>query len=83
MYLCVGNSDPKANDLVQLICVPVTLLVVCLCYYVDTNECGYNNGGCAQNCHNIIGSYFCTCNGSGYTLNSNRHTCDGELKLSC
>ena len=55
------------------------MLIVCLCYYADTNECGYNNGGCAQNCHNIIGSYFCTCNGSGYTLNSNRHTCDGEL----
>ena len=42
----------------------------------DTNECGYNNGGCVQNCHNTVGSYFCTCN-SSYTLNSNKHACDG------
>ena len=44
--------------------------------YLDTNECGSNNGGCVQNCHNSIGSYTCTCN-SSYTLNSNGHSCDG------
>ena len=43
----------------------------------DTNECANNNGSCAQNCHNTVGSYYCTCN-TGYTLSSDGHACNGE-----
>ena len=45
--------------------------------HADTNECGNRNGGCAQSCHNTAGSYYCVC-GSGYTLSSNSHGCNGE-----
>ena len=48
------------------------------CCYADINECSTSNGGCAQTCHNTVGSYYCTCN-AGYTLASNNHGCDGEL----
>ncbi len=34
------------------------------------------SAGCAQNCHNTLDSYFCSCN-AGYTLNANRHDYDG------
>ena len=47
-------------------------------YTADTNECGNSNGGCAQTCHNTAGSYYCTC-GTGYSLASNSHGCNGEF----
>ena len=46
-------------------------------FVADINECSSNNGGCAQNCHNTVGSYNCTCN-TGYSLASNGHNCNGE-----
>ena len=44
----------------------------------DINECNTNNGGCAQNCHNNAGSYYCSCN-DGYYLAGNGKNCNGEL----
>ena len=44
----------------------------------DVNECNTNNGSCAQNCTNTVGSYYCTC-GTGYTLNSDNHACNGMI----
>ena len=49
------------------------LLIILL----DIDECSSSNGGCAQTCHNTGGSYYCTC-GTGYSLASNNHGCDGE-----
>ena len=46
--------------------------------FKDINECSSSNGGCAQNCHNTAGSYYCTCN-TGYTLASNDYSCNGKL----
>ncbi|CAH1271562.1 FBN3 [Branchiostoma lanceolatum] len=40
----------------------------------DIDECNYNNGGCAHNCVNSIGSYHCTCR-AGYQL-SGTHDCN-------
>ena len=47
-------------------------------HMTDVFECGTNNGGCTQNCHNTEGSYYCSCD-SGYTLDSDDHGCTGTL----
>ena len=44
----------------------------------DINECNTNNGGCAQNCVNTAGSYYCSCN-DGHYLAGNGKNCNGEL----
>ena len=41
----------------------------------DINECDIYNGGCEQICHNINGSYHCSCL-SGYSLESSN--CIGQ-----
>ena len=43
----------------------------------DINECTINNGNCSDICTNTVGSYICSCM-SGFVLNSNGRTCDGE-----
>ena len=62
-----------------VMCVHVDSVCTCaLCMCVaDINECATNNGGCAQLCNNTVASYECSC-GTGYTLNSNGHHCDGK-----
>ena len=45
---------------------------------IDVDECIENSSGCAQICHNTIGSYTCGCN-IGYSLGSNNHSCDGII----
>ena len=47
---------------------------------IDINECSTSNGGCTQTCQNTAGSYYCVC-GTGYSLASNNHGCDGELSI--
>ena len=42
----------------------------------DINECANHNGGCEQNCQNIIGSYSCFCL-TGYLVDSNGYNCTG------
>ena len=44
---------------------------------VDINECIRGTAGCTQICNNTLGSYICSCN-SGYTLDADNHTCNGE-----
>ncbi|CAH1226389.1 MUC4 [Branchiostoma lanceolatum] len=42
----------------------------------DVDECNQpDKGGCDQNCHNLHGSYYCTCD-DGYTLTEDKHSCD-------
>ena len=43
---------------------------------IDTDECAIENGGCAQTCTNLVGSYQCGCN-NGYDLDVDQHTCNG------
>ncbi|XP_061175426.1 uncharacterized protein LOC133184388 [Saccostrea echinata] len=42
---------------------------------INNNECETSNGGCAQNCTDTEGSYYCTCR-EGYTLNADQRQCD-------
>ena len=44
--------------------------------FLDIDECAEGTDRCAQNCHNNVGSYYCSCN-SGYRLNINGYNCDG------
>ena len=46
-------------------------------FSADVNECADDNGGCEQMCHNILGSYECTCE-MGYELNEDGRSCDGK-----
>ena len=47
---------------------------------IDIDECRLETDQCAQNCHNNVGSYTCSCN-VGYTLNSDGRHCDGKNNL--
>ncbi|XP_071787753.1 sushi, von Willebrand factor type A, EGF and pentraxin domain-containing protein 1-like [Asterias amurensis] len=44
------------------------------CEY-DIDECDGNNGGCAHECTNTVGSYYCQCS-DGYALQSDSHSCN-------
>ena len=41
----------------------------------DIDECLSSNGGCGQNCHNLEGSYECSCN-AGFLLAGDNRTCE-------
>jgi len=41
----------------------------------DVDECRDSHGGCEHECVNSQGSYQCVCH-EGYTLRSDRHTCE-------
>ena len=47
-------------------------------YFVDIDECAINLHLCQHNCHNNNGSYTCSCD-SGYIMDINGHSCDGEI----
>ena len=46
-------------------------------YFLDTDECAVNMGGCMQTCTNQVGSYQCGCN-DGYDLDVDQHSCVGK-----
>ena len=45
---------------------------------IDINECSQNNGGCEETCTNTMGSYECSCQVIGYSLNKDKHNCSGK-----
>ena len=47
---------------------------------IDINECSTGNGGCAQTCTNINGSYACSCS-TEYVLSNDGHNCTGILPI--
>ena len=49
-------------------------------HLADINECSDSNGGCDNDCINTIGSFYCECD-NGYTLQTNRKTCNGQLHV--
>lgn len=64
------------NKLLQFI------MLSCVNHYqlTDVNECTTGNGGCQQHCHNMNGSYHCTCD-NGWQLDPNGHSCNGKMNL--
>ena len=50
---------------------------IMLYHQTDEDQCSNNNGGCQQKCTNLIPDYNCSCN-TGYTLNEDGLSCDGE-----
>ena len=51
--------------------------------HLDINECADDNGGCAQECINTQGSYFCRC-GDRFTLTPDGTGCiDDDGMSSC
>ena len=47
-----------------------------LTFSPDINECLLGNGQCDHDCHNTIGSYYCTCQ-MGYLLLEDHRGCTG------
>lgn len=43
-------------------------------FFTDMDECSRNNGGCAHECHNTLGSFTCSCH-QGYALHENGRDC--------
>lgn len=53
------------------------IIIMLLLFFSDIDECLTVNGGCEQNCSNVIGSFYCSCVG-GYELDSSKFSCNGE-----
>ena len=47
----------------------------------DTDECSLGTDQCAQNCHNNVGSYTCSCK-TGFNLYSDGRHCDGNYIIA-
>ena len=47
----------------------------------DIDECRAGTDNCNQLCRNNIGSFSCTCNVPGSTLDNNGYTCNGRCKI--
>ena len=66
--MCDGNDDYYYLKL-----KPLYYFLI----HPDVNECTAGIHQCAQNCHNNVGSYSCSCT-SGYRLNADGRRCDGK-----
>ena len=67
------NSNQRNCDgiFIKIYCVHVVNEII-----LDINECSRGTDLCDQNCHNTIGSYYCSCN-TGYFLTANGYSCHG------
>lgn len=51
-------------------------------FRLDIDECHVKNGGCQGICHNLEGSFRCTCE-EGYTISTtDSYACDGMLIIN-
>ena len=48
-------------------------------YLPDINECSEGTDVCDHNCHNSVGSYYCSCS-AGYRLHHDDTTCNSKLE---
>ena len=54
-------------------------LLLSYTHIIDIDECRLGTDQCAQNCHNYLGYYTCSCN-AGYYLSSDGRHCDGIIR---
>ena len=47
----------------------------------DINECLVANGGCMQECTNLVGSYNCSCSSGFYLDEVDLHNCTGLSEI--
>ena len=45
--------------------------------HADINQCAESNGGCAQQCTNLVPGFECSCN-PGYQLGQDGASCSGR-----
>ena len=65
--------------LVMVSCIKLYVHNCSICHlHADINECSAGTDNCAQNCQNNgnCGGFSCSCD-TGYTLDSNGHSCSG------
>ena len=75
-YTLVADNHTCNGERVKHSCVNMTTDIE-FALYLDINECLLGTSDCAQLCNNTAGSYICSCN-TGYALDLNNHTCNGE-----
>jgi len=61
----------------------VSLLTIYHMSYLDVNECGSNNGGCAHKCINTAGSHRCECPNGETGCYKGEHLCQLCMGVSC
>ena len=49
----------------------------------DIDECTERFAECTHQCHNTVGSYYCSCLGSRYRLQDDNATCLGKFIIAC
>ena len=78
--LCPGGLCPPGQRSPTREERAVRILLECFLVQliVDINECLVDNGGCAEMCTNVLGSFRCSCR-TGYRLNVDGKSCDGTL----
>ena len=59
---------------------PHMYMFTCVFFFSDNDECSLRIDDCVQTCTNTEGNFFCGCN-TGFQLNSDRATCDGEYYM--
>jgi len=65
------TSFPQPESLIHLLV---------LLEWVDINECGSRNGGCAHVCTNTVGTFTCSCR-TGFMLTSDQRSCVGKVNV--
>ena len=80
------NHDTHISKGVQIEefhCNYLLLLIFVNVYYliIDIDECATDTDNCGEFCHNLVGSYYCSCS-AGYQLDSDDHTCVGMYIFS-
>ncbi|XP_029163195.1 uncharacterized protein LOC114934665 isoform X1 [Nylanderia fulva] len=84
-YRCARPMELKNRpilDRLSITCLPgyeQTSYGTC----IDINECGVDNGGCAEVCENTDGSFFCACDGDEKALSSDGKSCVDINSIAC
>jgi hypothetical protein len=71
-----GTCLPIRNGTEQ-ICDCLSGFTGAKCQY-DVNECVVDNGGCAHDCVNTIGTFYCRC-WTGFVLSEDGKNCNGRF----